>query len=193
MKFQEKEIVTKLIKGDVGSFDILYNKYSRNVYAMAFSHLKNEQETEGVVQNVFMYIWKNKEKIKPELNFKSYLFTITSNSIKKIFRTEKYSFELKQQFKDNRNNIQPDEELEYNLLLEKIDKLIDELPERRRYIFLKSRKEGLNAKEIAKELNITPGAVDNQISQAIKFLRLHLKGIMVSLVIFFTVIFHVVT
>jgi RNA polymerase sigma-70 factor (ECF subfamily) len=183
MKVQEGDVVLELKKGNVQAFDVLYNKYSRSVYAMAYSHLKNEQESEGVVQNTFMYIWNNRHRIKLELSFKSYIFTITSNNIKKIFRSEKYSTQLKGKYDYKQENVQPDDELEYNLLLEKIDKLIDELPERRRLIFLKSRKEGLNSKEIAKELGITPGAVDNQISQAIKFLRAHLREITIILII----------
>jgi RNA polymerase sigma-70 factor (ECF subfamily) len=189
MNIQEKNLIAELKKGNVEAFDLLYNKYNRNVYAMAYSHLKNEQESEGVVQNVFMYIWDNRSNINLDLNFKSYIFTITSNNIKKIFRSEKYSTQLKDRYKYKQENVQPDDELEYNLLLEKVDKLIDELPERKRLIFLKSRKDGLSSKEIAKELGITSGTVDNQISQAIKFLRTHIREITIVLITIFSLLY----
>jgi len=171
----EQYIIKKLIKGDIASFDILYKEYSKNIYAFAYSKLKNIEDSEGVVQDVFMSIWKNRKHLKTDTNFKSYLFTITSSRINKVFRKQDYTDKLKEKLPKSGSVTIPDDELEYIILLEKIDKLIDSLPERRRLIFLKSRKEGLSSKEIAKELGITPGAVDNQISQAIKFLRSNLN------------------
>ena len=58
----------------------------------------------------------------------------------------------------------------YNLG-EYIDHLIEELPERRRVIFNLSRKEHKSYKEIAFQLNISEKTVENQISEALKFLK----------------------
>ena len=52
-----------------------------------------------------------------------------------------------------------------------IDHLIEELPERRRVIFNLSRKEHKSYKEIAFQLNISEKTVENQISEALKFLK----------------------
>jgi len=49
------------------------------------------------------------------------------------------------------------------------------MPERQKTIFMKSRNEGMTTKQIAKDLNLSPGTVDNYISEAIKFLRLRLR------------------
>ena len=64
-----------------------------------------------------------------------------------------------------------EEELTAYNLGEYIDHLIEELPERRRVIFNLSRKEHKSYKEIAFQLNISEKTVENQISEALKFLK----------------------
>ena len=68
-------------------------------------------------------------------------------------------------------SVNMEEQLEYRSTLEHVDQLIEKLPEKQKIIFIKSRKEGKSTKEIADEMNLAPGTVDNQISKAIKFLR----------------------
>jgi len=52
---------------------------------------------------------------------------------------------------------------------------IDELPEKCKSVFVKSRMEGLNHKEISEELHISPKTVENHISRALRHLRTTLK------------------
>ena len=172
----EQSLVKSLRKGNIEAFNALFERYSQKVYGFALRYLKDETEAEGVVQDVFMYIWNNRSGLKTDTNFRSYLFTISINLIRKAFRREAYRIKYMQSaaFELADNSI--DEKLEYASLLEEVDKLIDKLPERRRNIFIKSRKLGMSSKEIAKELGISPASVDNQISEAIKFLRTRIKS-----------------
>ena len=64
-----------------------------------------------------------------------------------------------------------EEEIDAHNLQEYIDRLIDELPPRRREIFNLSRKEQKSYKEIALLLNISEKTVENQISEALKYLK----------------------
>ena len=60
-------------------------------------------------------------------------------------------------------------------LVEKIEKSIAELPQRRREIFVLSREKGLKYREIADELGISIKTVEAQMGQALKDLRDSLK------------------
>jgi RNA polymerase sigma-70 factor (ECF subfamily) len=55
-------------------------------------------------------------------------------------------------------------------------KCISELPERRREVFVLSRQHGLTYKEIAAVMDISPKTVDNQMVEALKFLRKRLQS-----------------
>ena len=49
------------------------------------------------------------------------------------------------------------------------------MPPRRREIFTKRKLRGKSSKEIAEELNISAGTVDNQVSEALHFIRSRLN------------------
>jgi len=185
---EERSLVNALRKGDIKAFDALFAKYSKKIYGFAFRYLKSEVDSEGVVQDVFLYIWNNRKNIKTDTSFSSYLFTISINLIKKVFRQEAYRSRFLAETTLTQFDNSVDEQLEYASLLEEIDKLIDKLPERRRNIFIKSRKQGMSSKEIATELGISPGTVDNQISEALKFLRKKIDTELLIAIIFFSIL-----
>ena len=92
-----KKLIERLQKGNIEAFDLIFKKYSDNIYAFALKYLKSTDEAEELVQSVFLKVWENHKNLNKELSFKSYLFTITYNDICKIFRRRNY----RQQFIDN--------------------------------------------------------------------------------------------
>jgi RNA polymerase sigma-70 factor (family 1) len=169
----DKKLVERLQKGNVEAFDLIFKKYSGNIYAFALKYLKSTDEAEELVQSVFLKLWESHKNLNKELSFKSFLFTITYNDICKIFRRRNY----RQQFIDNTLYENPqfssetEDSIDYNSVLEQVQQIIDKLPERQKTIFLKSRMEGKSTKEIADEVGLSPGTVDNYISESIKFIR----------------------
>jgi RNA polymerase sigma-70 factor (ECF subfamily) len=168
-------LVDNLRNGDLEAFDLIFKKYGDRLFGFALTYLKSREDTEELVQDVFLKIWENRKNLKKESSLKSYLFTIAYHNMCRLFREkqihEKFTEEILAQ--DNRI-INLDEQLEYKSTLEQVNRLIEKLPEKQRVIFLKSRKEGKSSKEIADEMDLAPGTVDNQISIAIKFLRKNL-------------------
>ncbi len=182
------ELVEKLQKGDMEAFDQIFTKYGDKLFGFALKYLKSKEETEGLVQDVFLKIWENRKNLKKESSLKSYLFTIAYHNMCRIFRKknihEKFLEEMG--FSEN-TSINLEEKLEYKATLEQVDQLIEKLPEKQKIIFIKSRKEGKSTKDIADEMNLAPGTVDNQISAAIKFLRKNLSENNFLLLLFFAV------
>jgi RNA polymerase sigma-70 factor (ECF subfamily) len=166
------DLVGQLHKGNVEAFDQIFNKYGNRLFGFALSYLKNREEAECLVQDVFLKIWENRKKVKHETSLKSYLFTIAYHELCHIFRKK----QIHENFLVNKKStsdltVNMEEQMEYKATLEQVDKLIEQLPEKKRTIFIKSKKEGKSTKEIAKEMNLSPGTVDNQISSALKFIR----------------------
>lgn len=174
----DKELVDALQQGDAGAFDKLFGRYAGRLYSFGLKYLRNKEDAEGLVQGVFLKVWENRKKLKKESSFQSYLFTIAYNDICNIFRrrmTEKqYQGKLALELSENKGKT--DDRLDYRSVLEHIDALIDQLPEHQKTVFLKSRKEGLSSKEIAAELNLSSGTVDNYISAALKFIKSRLEN-----------------
>lgn len=169
----DRIIITKLKKGDVLSFDRVYEMYHKRVYYFALSYLKSREEAEEIVQEVFLNLWRSREHIKEYYVFSRYLFKITFNAIQKAFR--KKSSDRKHMeniikdivLEDDSTNI----DLEYNNLMELANQYIDKLPPKQKSVFLMSITENITNENIAKKLNISRKTVDNHLSNARAFLK----------------------
>lgn len=182
----EHNLIQLLKRGDVAAFDSLFEVYSPRLFGFAMKYFKNEADSEELVQEVFLKVWGNRNKLKTELSFKSYLFTIALNQIRKYFNKKatslRYleSLQNEPEFVDNQAILDED----YELAFKHINLIIEQMPPRRREIFMKSKLEGKSSKLIADELNISPGTVDNQVSEALRFLRSRLGSKNIVLVLF---------
>jgi RNA polymerase sigma-70 factor (family 1) len=183
---EDIDLVSKLQKGDVEAFDLVYAKYAGKLYGFAFKYLKSSAETEELVQSVFLKVWENYKTLKKDSSFKSYLFTIAYNEICNSFkrRTHLQKFFGEQFLEKSQSSFDTDELLDYQSTLQHLDVIIAKLPERQRTIFLKSRHDGKTNKEIATELGLSSGTVDNYISESMKYIRANLQEKNFSLLLF---------
>ena len=183
----EKELVKKLRGGDSFAFEVLFYKYRNKVKGFAVKMIPSKIDFEEIVQEVFVKVWINKESINPEKDFQSYLFSIAKNLIldhlksavnrKLYFVGEHFQQDLPID-DSSESSLRDDNE-------EKLQKLINEIPERRREIFRLSRFEGLSYKQIAERLNISENTVDSQIRNALAFLRKEFRKIVVLAFLYF--------
>jgi RNA polymerase sigma-70 factor (ECF subfamily) len=181
----ESLLVRNLSKGNLLAFNTLYKEYSGRLYRFAYGYLKSEEEAEELVQEVFTIIWEKRSDLKEELSFKSFLFTIAFNIIRKHFRTKA---QLSEYFKSETladTDMQTAQQITYDSLYQYLSKLIDQIPQRRKEVFIKSRFEGLSIKEIAEELKISHKTVENQLTDALKFIRTNLNREYLPAILFF--------
>jgi len=191
LKLEDQSLVQLLQKGNVAAFDSLFEVYSPKLYGFALKYFKNKTEAEELVQEVFVKVWENRQALKSELSFKSYLFTIALNRIRKYFNKKatslRYLESLRTEPEFNESQAVHDEDFES--VIKEINFIIDQMPPRRREIFMKSKLEGKSSKEIATELNISAGTVDNQVSEALRFIRSQLKPENLEILLFAVLFF----
>ena len=190
-KNSEYSLVNSLKKGNYIAFNQLFENYSKRLFMFAFSLLKSDEDAEEIVQEVFLKVWEKRKGLKAELSFKSYLFTIASNSIKAQFIKKAKEINYRDELLSSLIDFeQPAEnQIDYKTLLDKVDHLIDKMPPRRKQIFLKRKRDEIPVKEIALDLGISEKTVENQISQALKFLKKNLKEEGFSGLLFFNLFF----
>jgi len=172
------------------AFDALYRNYSRRLYKFSIAILKSSEEAENIVQEVFLNLWLNREKIEKGSSVKYYIFTIAYNSSISIIRKrikESRFIEYLRTLQDI-NQEPVDMQIEYNELEEKLTMIIDSLPERQKEVYLLHRIEGLKYSQIAERLNISVNTIENHISRALKTIRQKL-GNYSLLAILFTFLF----
>lgn len=182
----EAQFVRSLSQGNILAFNTLFRAYSGRLYRFAYGYLKSEAVSEELVQEVFTRIWENRKSLKSEYSFKSYLFTIAFNIIKKQFRREACNSEYFRTRVTEDFDLETTKKINYDSLHQYISELVDKMPGRRREIFIKSRFEGLSIKEISKDLNISHKTVENQLTDALKFLRNNIRRESIPVILFFT-------
>ena len=160
--------INPLSKGDIFCFDAIYLEYNKKIYSFALSFLKNKEDSEGIVQEVFLTLWRKRAEIKMDQDIGAYLFTITYNTIRKHFR--KLARERKHLKEFSINTITEDDStssrIEYSNLLEIAESAIEQLPSRQKTIYHLSMRDGLNNKEIAEKLKISTRTVENHLYRA---------------------------
>jgi len=178
------ELVKLLKKDDMKAFDIIYKKYSRRLYGFVFRYIKQEADTEEIVQDVFIKIWKSRDKINVYTSFESFLFTIahnaTVNLLKKRAIEQKYVEHVKS-IQYIEESYELTDEIHYKELKQKFQGVFNELSPRQKEIFQLSREDGLSNKEIAEKLGISVQTVKNHLVTTLSFLKSKLNnGMLIS-------------
>ena len=174
-KSNTNKLVRRLKGNDIIAFNELFDEFSSRLYHFAFGYFKSKEDAEELVQDVFTKIWENRTQLKEGYEFQSYLFTIAFNQIKKHFRSKNIMDRYLEYFRLNLNEeavVQPDEE--YRTLTDRVNYLVEQMPDKRRTVFVKSRIEGKNVLKISEEMNISKKTVENHLHAALKYLRLNL-------------------
>lgn len=167
---------------------IYLNNWDR-LYRYAFNILKDEKICEDLVQDIFFSLWKNRNTSKID-NISAYLFQSLKFQIYKHFRDTKFvSMDIERFYNIIEVNASPLETLVLKDLEEMVSAHTKKLPKRCQEIFYLSRYESLSHKEISDKLNISIRTVKNQISVALKHLRVQLEGQVYVLLLFIHLLF----
>ena len=170
-----KELLAGLRDGSNRAFEELYSSYKEPATRFCNSILKDVEESENIIQEVFIKIWNRKHTINPDLNFTSYLFTIIKNRVFDHLTEVKKNESLKEKFWEK--------VLEYKAIdnevqeerFAKVKEAVEGLSEKRKVIIKLNYEEGKSYEEIAMQLNISKNTVKNQLVKAKQVIREQLK------------------
>lgn len=145
------------------------------MYFFSLKFVKSDEVAQGIVQEVFLKIWENRESLRHDTNFGSYLMTIAKNRILNASRKELRRQEY-WQYEQTRDRVDHDTENQiiYRDLFKATEEVIELMPAKRKVIFRLSRTHGLSNQEIADELDISVRTVESHIHKALSFLKLYL-------------------
>lgn len=173
LSYDDEELMNEIRAGNMLAFDCLYRRYSNKVYQFGRHILKSNEDTENLVQDVFLSLYENRHKIEKCSSVKYYIYTITYNSaisqIRKRVNESRFIDYLK--YIQDCDQTFPNSQLEYRELVEELTEIVSTLPKRQREIYLLHREKGFKYKEIARKMNISINTVENQMSGAINKIR----------------------
>lgn len=169
--------IKRLREGNDAAFRLVYEQFSERVYRLAFRFLKDIEQSEEIVQEVFLNLWLSREKLDVNGNMWLYLYVIAKrlclNALREIHKSTDLFNRLLANIKEASNLTE--EEIIAADIGRLAEEIVSRLPKQQQLIFRLSRTEGLSHQEIAERLHISPNTVKNHMVQALKALRTHLK------------------
>lgn len=159
------------------NFDEIYLANFYRLYRFVYEYVQNKEDAENIVQDIFVLLWEKRHVLNIQISLIAYIFSLAKNKcidhLRKKIVSDTYNREM-------RVNLMSLENLNMAFCTEEdieslISAALDKLPERCREIFIKSRIEGKQYKQIAEEMGISIHTVDMQIRIALKKLRIELK------------------
>ena len=169
--YTDDNLVALLQKGDKQAYKTLFEKYGPRLYLFALKYLKEKEDAKDLLNEVFLTLWENRQNLKTNSSLQSYLFTIAYNNIRQRFlrkiREEKYVRVFAEEYLFDTSK--GEEQLDYQWFVDKINRIIDLLPPRRREIFILNYKEELKNHQIAEKLSLSDHHVKKQLVIARKF------------------------
>lgn len=164
----EKIILCQIAEGNENAFRELYEHYRNKVYYVSWKLLKSDSSAEDVLQEIFLKIWINKEKLPLIENFNAYLNTLIHNHIYNKLRKQANEERFIREFVTT-DISSPNFTFDTVLLKESqnlLKKAILHLPSQQKRVFELSRFEGKKHEEIAGILNISKETVKKHIMEA---------------------------
>lgn len=169
----ELELVRRLKEGDHDAFEMLYHVYKDRLIGNLLRILKSRALVEEQVQEVFLKVWKGRDKIDIEKPFKAYLFTIAANMAKNVIRSAYYDRQMRATLLpvDQRIYMHVEEQITADENKQVLHDLLEKLPPQRRTVFTLCKLEGKSYKEVSELLNISENTVNDHIRKANLTLR----------------------
>jgi len=169
----DKELLMAMSSGDQHAFTILFNRHWKELFSFVHRLTKDESETKDILQDVFVHIWKNRERLYANDSFLPYLNTVAYSNIMMSFRRSKIELQgtdtLLQMVE---RSMESDDHLLYTEAKQSVDRALEKMPINMRQCFRLSRYEDKSIREIAAELGLSEQTVKNNISEALRRLRL---------------------
>ena len=170
---------TPISEGDQIAFKSLYDLLFKKLVQFAMAIVKDQSAAVGIVDEVFVKFWKNRQNASSINNLRVYFYTAVKNTALnhlsqnvKEQKIESFDY-VDVQVNDN---ITPEQLMITSELFSKIKIAVNNLPSKCKIIFKLVREDGLTYKEVANILNVSENTVDAQLVIAVKRIREALKG-----------------
>lgn len=172
-------LMVRIGAGDHAAFRQLLERHQNAVVGTVVKMLGNASESEDIAQQVFLRIWRNAKRYRPDAKFTTYLYTITRNLVFNETRRKSRKKEVSSDEREEHSNLtveasphrQPDSEILQAELQQKVDEAIASLPESQRMAVVLRRYEQLSYEEIADVLHLSVSAVKSLLFRARTSLR----------------------
>ncbi len=170
--YTDEELVTLLLHSDEGAFTEIYNRYWQPLFYIAGKKTQDPYEAEGLVQEVFLDLWRRREQLQIRGLLRHYLAVALKyrfiNWQAKRNRASTYAQYANRHLPHSDDS--PELWLSFEELRGRLEALVAELPDKCRLAY-RLREEGFSQREIAEQMMVSENTVATHLARARKSLR----------------------
>jgi RNA polymerase sigma factor (sigma-70 family) len=169
---KDEELVDLLKQGKAYAYDVLYERYWKELYMVAYERLGEEEAAKDIVQNLLIDIWKRHDSLQINDSLQQFLFGAIKLQILNYYRSENIKQKALERALERMHNLfaSMDELSSYYNLEKVVEEEVLNMPQNMRDSFL-LRSDNRSVKEIADNLNLAEQTVSNNVTEALKRIR----------------------
>jgi len=184
-EISDEELIERFQNDDLKAYDIIILRYKDQLLNFAYRFLGNIEESEDIVQETFLRLWRNRHAYRQIAKFSTWIYTIAGNLAKTELRKRKrrkivsisdMGYEDKEyEIKDEKSFT--DQEVNSSLTDKIIQDAINELPPRFKEVIILRDIQELSYEDIGSILRIPLGTVKSRVNRARLKLQSKLKDL----------------
>ena len=179
----EQDLVARIRDGDIAAFEELYREFAGALLAFAYRQVRSREVAEELVQELFLGLWKYRQKWVLSRSLAPYLYGALRNRIHGYRRTLSGREEMLRGSSRDEGGLDTlpsaehtDDRVREGELRDAIDRAVASLPPRCRETFVLVRQQRLSYMEAAEVMGVSVKAIEMNIVRAFAALRRDLAG-----------------
>lgn len=169
----DNELLKLLASDNELAFQEIYERYSLPIFRYVYSRIRKQEDSEEIIQEIFLWIWEKRATLGHVDLLKPYLYSAARhkvvNYIAHCTQRDKYAEHYRHHTAEYADTL--NEQIDISDFHSILEKSIAGLPKNCQTAFRLSRMEHKPIAAIAEQMNLSTGTVENYIGQALKHLR----------------------
>lgn len=171
-------IVKEVAAGNRAAYSSLYRHYFFRLNRFVQFFCQNQEDAEEIIQDCFLKVWERRETLADVQSFENYVFRMAQN---RLFDVAKQKERRRNVIKHASLNIHNEDnvvekQVIFNQYHQLSQKAIEQLPPRKKEIFLLSTQNGLSLDEIAAITDLSRAAVKKNLYSSVHFIKSYLRS-----------------
>ncbi len=173
----EQEWPARIRAGDVLAFERLFEAYAAPLARFLRVYLGSAEEAEEVVQDLFCWIWENRERWEVDESLKAYLYRAARNRATSRLRRRRLVLLFRKRVEERQDlprspaSSAPDAQLLEGELHDQAAAALAAMPPRCREVFELCRTHRMTYGEVGTVLGVSPRTVEVHMSRALRYMR----------------------
>ena len=183
----DNELTDLLKDGNEAAFTEIYNRYWDKLYYIAHRLLKDTDNAEEIVQEVFLMLWKKRDALAIQ-SLAQYLAAMTRYAVYRLLAKEKQHKEKENAVSMLKAGDISEMHIDNKILLEFILDLSNKLPEKCRLVFQYNKLQDISLADVAEQLNISQKTAEGHLTKALRTIRTNLGSSVSDFLLFLIVL-----